>query len=342
MKKKKTKIGNAIFLLAVFLFTVYYIFHGEDLHAVLKTIIQVNPWYLTFGIVGVIFFIWGESIIIHYLLRTLNIKKKKWLCFQYSCIGFFFCCITPSASGGQPAQIYYMQKSKIPVPISTLILMIITIVYKSVLVFIGLFLVVFQKNFVYRYLEGVLPVFYLGLVLNVICCIIMSSLIFYPAVTRKIIIKCFSLLEYTHILKKNTQRLQKLEHAMEQYNAAAIYLKNHKKVIWNVCFITFIQRFALFFVTWFVYKAFGLYGTSVYEVVMLQAVISISVDMLPLPGGMGISEKLFLTIFKTIFTGSLLLPGMILSRGIAYYVQLLFSAVMTIIAHITIRCQTAE
>lgn len=37
-----------------------------------------------------------------------------------------------------------------------------------------------------------------------------------------------------------------------------------------------------------------------------------------LPGGMGISETLFLTIFKPVF-GILLLPGMVLSRGLGYY-----------------------
>ena len=67
--------------------------------------------------------------------------------------------------------------------------------------------------------------------------------------------------------------------------------------------------------------------------VMLQAVVSVSVDMLPLPGGMGISENLFLIIFKTIFAGSLLLPAMVLSRGIAFYVQLLFSAGMTAVSY---------
>ena len=38
-----------------------------------------------------------------------------------------------------------------------------------------------------------------------------------------------------------------------------------------------------------------------FEVMFLQAVISVSVDMLPLPGGMGISEGLFMVIFKKVF-----------------------------------------
>ena len=62
---------------------------------------------------------------------------------------------------------------------------------------------------------------------------------------------------------------------------------------------------------------------------LLQAVISVSVDMLPLPGGMGISEALFMTIFAPVF-GTVLLPAMVLSRGMGYYGELLVSAVFTI------------
>ena len=61
--------------------------------------------------------------------------------------------------------------------------------------------------------------------------------------------------------------------------------------------------------------------------------ISVSVDMLPLPGGMGISEALFLRIFPSVFQG-MLLPGMILSRSLGYYSQLLISALFTIVAQL--------
>lgn len=336
MESKKKKVGNALFLAVVFILTIYSVFHGEDLHAVGKAIRGVNLWYMIPAGAAVIFFIWGESIIIHYMFDTLEIKTKKKTCFMYSCVGFFFSAITPSATGGQPAQIYYMHKNKIPIPVATLVLMIVTITYKSILVFIGLFVAFFQRGFVHRYLEGILPVFYLGVALNVFCCIFMSFLVFCPNLAKNMLVKGMHVLERIHLMKKKPERREKLEASMEHYEAAASYFKSHKMVIGNVMIITFIQRFTLFFVTWFVYKAFRLSGTSLYDVVMLQAVVSVAVDMLPLPGGMGISENLFLIIFKGVFAGSLLLPGMVLSRGIAYYVQLLFSAVMTGVAHFTI------
>lgn len=342
MESKKKKIGNALFLVVVFLLTIYSVFHGEDLQAVGKAIEGVNLWYIIPAGAAVIFFIWGESIIIHYMFGTLDIKTKKRTCFLYSCVGFFFSAITPSATGGQPAQIYYMHKNKIPIPVATLVLMIVTITYKLVLVIIGLFVAFFQRGFVHRYLEGILPIFYLGVGLNVFCCIFMSFLVFWPNLAKNMLVKGMHFLEHIHLMKKKPERQEKLEASMEHYEAAAVYFMTHKKVIGNVMIITFAQRFALFFVTWFVYKAFGLSGTSIYDVVMLQAVVSVSVDMLPLPGGMGISENLFLIIFKGVFAGSLLLPGMVLSRGIAYYVQLLFSAVMTAVAHFRIGYSQTE
>ena len=77
-----------------------------------------------------------------------------------------------------------------------------------------------------------------------------------------------SVLERMHILKKKKELTLKMETSMDQYHATAAYLKDHKVVIWNVVLITFFQRFALFFVTWFVYKAFGLHGAHIYDVVM--------------------------------------------------------------------------
>ena len=69
---------------------------------------------------------------------------------------------------------------------------------------------------------------------------------------------------------------------------------------------------------------------------LLQGTISVAVDMLPLPGGMGISEQLFLIIFLPVFGSELLLPGMILSRGLGYYTELILSALLTIVANFTI------
>ena len=120
MENKKKMIFNVLFLFLVFAATLYGVFHGEDLSEIAEILKTVNLYWLLPGVACVIIFIWGESIIIFYMMHTLGIHLKKWKCFLFSSVGFFFSCITPSATGGQPAQIYYMKKEKIPIPVSTL------------------------------------------------------------------------------------------------------------------------------------------------------------------------------------------------------------------------------
>ena len=335
MKSRKKIIFNGVFLAVVFALTIYGVFHGEDLSSMMDAIHRADKRWLIPGIALVAFFIWGESIIIWYMMRSSGIQLKKRTCFLFSSVGFFFSCITPSASGGQPMQIYYMKKEKISIPVSTVILMIVTITYKLVLVVIGIGIAIFGRGFLHKYLEGILPVFYLGLALNIFCVTFMTILVFHPLLAKAIMVKGMKLLERLHLVKKKDGRLKKLEDSMDTYRNTAGYLKNNPFVIVKVIGITFIQRMALFAVTWFVYQAFGLHGTGFWEILFLQAVISVSVDMLPLPGGMGISETLFLNIFSPVF-GGLLLPGMVLSRGLGYYGELLISAAFTVVAQLTI------
>jgi len=334
--KNKKSIFNAVFVIAVFGFTMFSIFRGEDLRDIFSKVIKASPGYLLLGVICVILYIYIESDIIHYMLHSLGIKSKRFTCFLFSGVGFFFSCITPASSGGQPAQIYYMKKSKIPIPISTVVLMIVTITFKLVLVVIGLFLIFFQQGFINRYLNGILPIFYLGIALNFVVVVSMMVLTFNQKLAKNVMITGLKLLEKLKLLKHNPKRAQRLSKSMDSYNDAAQYLRANKFVIFRVFFITLVQRFILFFATYFTYKAFGLHGARIYDIVMLQAVISISVEMLPLPGGMGISEGLFLAIFIPIFGSNLLMPGMILSRGLGYYTQLLLSAALTCYAYITI------
>ena len=336
MKSRKKIIFNGVFLAVVFALTIYGVFHGEDLSSMMDAIHRADKRWLLPGIALVAFFIWGESIIIWYMMRSSGIHLKKRTCFLFSSVGFFFSCITPSATGGQPAQIYYMKKEKIPIPVSTLVLMIVTITYKMVLVVIGLGLMIFGRGFIRTHMYDIRHIFYLGTGLNVFCVSFMLLLVFHPVLARSILVKGMELLEKMHLMRYRSTRIEKLNASMDQYHTTAVYLKNHIMVLVNVLAITLFQRFALFTATWFVYKAFGLSGTNAFVIILLQSVISVSVDMLPLPGGLGISEKLFSMIFEPVFGSALLIPGMILSRGLGYYTELLISAIFTIVANFTI------
>lgn len=338
MKKPKLKnIINILLLAVVFGLTLWSVFHGEDLAQVLNFLSTADLLYIVPGIICVLFFIVGESVVIYYLMRTLGARVQFSHCCLYSFIGFFYSCITPSASGGQPMQVVAMRKDRIPVAVSTVVLAIVTVTYKLVLVLIGLAVLLIRPPQMMMYLEPVESIMYVGLALNIVCILILLLLIFHPNLIRVLAERVLNLLNRIRPFRDLQAQKDRLERILGQYQGAAEFYRSHKHVIVHVFLITLLQRYILFMVTWFTYRSFGLSGHSMPLIVGLQAMISVAADMLPLPGGMGISENLFLEIFPQIFGDALVLPGMMISRGVSYYTQLLISGVMTIAASFAIK-----
>ena len=66
----------------------------------------------------------------------------------------------------------------------------------------------------------------------------------------------------------------------------------------------------------------------------LQLLLSVSVEMMPLPGAVGISESVFLVLYDAIFGARYLYSAVVLSRGISYYLPLLVSGFVTLGARV--------
>lgn len=333
MKSFRKKVINAIFLALVFGLTLWSVFRGENLTQVLFHLRSVNGLYMIPAVGCVLVYILADAISIFFLFRSLSLKVPLTRCCLYSFIGFFYCCVTPSASGGQPMQVLYMRKGGIPVAISTVALAIITIVYKLVLVLTAGLILLFRPPVLMLHLEPVKTLVYLGLLLNLVCIAALLLLVFYPAIVRTLAEKTFRLIHRIRPMKHLQRRQTQLELILHQYQGTSAYYRNHKRDIFYVFIIALLQRFSLFLVTWFTYRSFSLSGTSLPMITGLQAMISMSADVLPLPGGMGVSENMFLDIFPAIFGEDLVLPGMMISRGISYYTQLIISALMAAFAH---------
>ncbi len=337
-KKLRKNLLNALFLVALLGLTIWAVFRGQDLDEILRILADVPVIYPIIGFVLVILYVCSESVIIKYLLHTVHIRAPLFNCIRYSFVGFFYSCITPSATGGQPMQIYYMNKQNIPIPIATIILMLVTIEYKFVLVFVGVALALFGQGLIQSLNMEVQFFLYLGIALNVFCVSFMSLLVFLPDTAKFLITKGYALLKKIHLMKEKNDRAKRLDNSMERYKDASVFLKNNKIAILNTTLISFVQRFFLFFITYVVYRSFGLHAENALTITTLQAIISISVDMLPLPGGMGISERLYLRIFTPIFGGaSAVTASMLMSRGFSYYVLVIVSGIISLITHFTVR-----
>lgn len=337
----RKNLAGAILFILLMAVTFYVIFHGNDMGEILKQVTRLQPFYLACAILTGLFFVSAEGLMICYLLRALNTRVPVWTCLKISFIGFFYCGITPSATGGQPMQLYHMKKSGLKIADSTVVLMTVALIYKLVLVLMGLGILIFWYPSLKFYLKGYLYLFYLGLLLNGGLVALLLFIMVSPRCFRRIVIRGEGLLLRLHLLKPDPERRQKLFEMADRYHEAVIFFLQHKRHIAVVTLFTFLQRFLVFFLTWLVYRGMHLSGHSMMTVIMIQATVYIAVDMLPLPGAQGITELMYETVYSAIFPGALLTASMCVTRGINFYFLLIVSGLVTAVAairrHVEIR-----
>lgn len=334
VKKYLKGVLNGIFIILLMGVTVYFLLKDQELPQIINACQNAKPWYLAVGVILVLVFVCSESVIICYMMGTLKYKAPLKRCIRYSFIGFFFSCVTPSATGGQPAQVYYMKRDGLDISVSSLVLMVITVAYKGVLLILSGLAWITQRQFIQEHLGQVRYILIYGIIVNGLFITFLLMVIFKTSIVRTVCTAVVRRLARWGMIKHEDEQMKKITASLDQYHCAAMYLKSHGIVLINVFLITMLQRMSLFAVTWLVYRSFGLHGTNIWQIICIQTIIALSVDMLPLPGGIGASEASFLVMYEGIFGAAFVIPGMLLSRGISYYMLVLISGLVTCWAHL--------
>lgn len=322
----KKKVLSAVLFLVLAAITFYVIFKEQDIGELLEAIKGMHKGYLVLAALTALFFVSAEGILIWYLLRAIGDRCSIFSCLKYSFTGFFYSGITPSATGGQPMQLYHMKKDRHKVADSTVVLMSVATAYKLVLVLMGLGISIFWWQGLRSNLGEYLPIYFLGLFLNAALVAILLAIMLNGPGMERFLVGAEKLLVKLHLIKPSEKRRESIHGMVEQYQGTVRFLKGHMGVIGFLVGFTFIQRCSVFVLTYFVYRGMGLSGAAPLAIMALQAVVYIAVDMLPLPGSQGITELMYVAVFGRIFVGSSLTVSMCISRGLNFYMLLIVSA----------------
>lgn len=321
----KRRLMEIAFFLGVMGLSFYTVFRGQNLWQIWEEIRKLSLWGLCAAIFSALFFVSAEGMMIFYLLRSLGGTSSLFRCISYSFIGFFYSGITPSATGGQPMQLYYMKKDGNSLADSSVVLMVVALIYKFVLVVWGILMLIFWHQSLRLYLQEYFGLYLLGLALNVILVVLLSGIMLAPSGMKRIIWKAEELFIRIKLWKPSAERREKVNSFVDSYRSTVQYLLAHKKKVCFVILLTFLQRFSVFFLTYIIYRGFSLKGTDAATIVLLQASVYIAVDMLPIPGAQGITELMYRHVFLGIFTETCLMPSLYVTRGINFYFLMLVS-----------------
>lgn len=327
-KNKSTKIvKNFIIFVLLIILTFCLILKDANIMDIILSFINAKKTYILIAIICMCFYFCCDAINIGRTLKALDEKSNFFNNLKYSLIGFFFSSITPAASGGQPMQIYTMHKEKISVANSTLALLINLTCMQIVTISLALISLCFNLD---NMNLGLIGLFILGITLNLSALTLLLISIFSKKLTKWIINFSIKILKFFRV-KNIEEKKEKLEKELEKYQRSAIYIKEHKGLILKNLLTTYIQYIIYYSISYWVYIALGLKSNNIFQIITIQSILFATVSGIPSPGAVGVSEGGFLALYRKIFPQDMLNGGMLLIRGINFYLFVTISAGVVIL-----------
>lgn len=315
-------------VLALLAWTVYTILKQQTPGQLAAALLSADWRVLLLGLPLMALFLCCEAAATWSILRALGCGQPFRRCAYYSCTGFFFSTITPSATGGQPAQIVAMSRDGTPAASGALDMLLVTIGYNTAAMGWGVFALCAAGGLTERLGGQVGLLLGLGLAVFALLDVLMFLFLFLPGPARRLLYGCIALGARVFPSLDRAGLEEKADAHLAEYRRGAQLIRRSPQLLARVVGLSALQLACSYAMPYVVYRAFGLSGFSLWEVMALQALCAIAVGYLPLPGSAGAAENVFLRGFLLVYGEGLVAPAMILSRTLNCYLVLLATAVI--------------
>lgn len=238
--------------------------------------------------------------------------------------GQFYSAITPSASGGQPMQVLWLHRFKIPASLGTACVSAKFLGFQTAVLSLGAAAWLLNRQLVAQQLHGFRWLILLGYAVN--SALITAILLTLPKsrIMDRLIRLLVRLGRKLRIVKNGESVQTAFENAVKDYREALLHLLKHPADAMILYLISVLQIVSYMSVVICLHKAFRLSGTDAMSLLTLQLMLFIAAAFIPLPGAAGAQESGFCLFFQGVFPENQLIAAMISWRFFSYYL-LLFS-----------------
>lgn len=336
---RKNQIRSILFIVVLMAITITYILKDYSISHLLKVIRNAHPFYLIAGILCMFLYAGCQAINLFLIVKKLSRPAPFSHCIEYAYIGNYFGAITPGASGGQPAQMYYMSKDDIHVDISSITLFFMVFASQISILFIGGVFIFLRFSILSQFPNWMKYLLVLGSIVMIGLTLILSALMFMGKTIPYLVHLGIRIGASLRLIKKPDAVKSKLDEIVLSYQEKSRVILKNPGLFVEVFLVTIIQWLAYYMVTYMVYLGFGYRDYGALDLMASQSMIIIALAAVPLPGSVGVAEKATLAVFAPFYNAGQLPSAMILSRVINYYLQLFISFSVYLFAHIRIMKQ---
>lgn len=330
VSRKKNIAGTVIMMLSIVL-TVSIVLRDHSL-TMIRTALHGADWgWIAAGFFLMLLHMTFDAASMRLLFRSFERKVSWGRALAYSCVGFYFSAITPSATGGQPMQAYYMRQDRIELSQSTFTLMVTTSFYQMIILLGGCLAILIAHSYVADLPRLIRWLLAFGALVNGFCAVILMSIFMQKKLAESLLRAAVHLLHKLRIMRNEEHWRQKVDESIEEYSKGGAYLKRNPFVGVKVFGYTLLKITALNLVPYCACRALHIHGLRAMDFIMRQSLLNLAVTAVPLPGSIGASEGSFILLYQSILSAAQVDLSVILSRGISFYAILAVSGLVVLV-----------
>jgi len=322
MKNKKL---NIILVIILTLFILYFALK-DNYQQIIPLLFKANIFWLIISYLLVLSYTFLKSVVTNEIINSFK-KYSIIKTFKLQLMTFFFNAVTPFSTGGQPFQIYVLNKNKINLASSTNIIIQESIIHQiavALVLLITLLLNEILNIYDLNFTMGILLI--ISFLINAIVVLILFILSFGKKVNNKIINIIINILSKLNIVKN---KKEKLETSIKDFNEASQTLLKNKKRFIKLILINTLAIIALYITPLTIsFSLSTYYAFNAIEAIVLVSFVSIICCYIPLPGGALGQEYLFTLFFGIYLSNPVLASLMLLWRFITYYLPMIVGAII--------------
>ncbi|MBQ1411119.1 MAG: flippase-like domain-containing protein [Oscillospiraceae bacterium] len=294
-----------------------------------------NIWWMLAAVLAMLAYISFDAIMVSTLLRGFGYPRSHPKCVSYAAADLYFSAITPSATGGQPMEAYFMTKDGVPAIISTVVMLTYLLLYTLSIVIIGLVcLVLFPSSFTTFGTVGRIFIV-VGAVIQLGLAVCYALLLWKKQLLMRLCVFGLRLLAKLHIIHNLAARESKLQKNMELYSQATELLKGRRRLLIKALLLNLAHRCSQILVTVFCFLA----GAGPHcarlapKLFAMQSNVVIGAYCIPIPGSMGVTDYLMLDGFSKYMSEQQAANLELLARGLSFYICILLCGIVVLIKY---------
>jgi uncharacterized protein (TIRG00374 family) len=277
-------------------------------------------------------FWFGEAVIMHSYSGCLA-KKPKWgASLRISMIGRFYDAVTPFGSGGQAVQGYAMIKDGMKPGYAVLIIVMKSIAYQLAVAVLSVMSMIIFGPFFRSRVPNLMILLTVGLVINTIVLFFYSIFFIKKEKALRIIFTLIKILRRFRLIKKPF-KYKKLAYKEVTLFREGLGLVASKPALLIKTFIYQLMRLLfLYSVPFFIFLAIDNRPSELFHIVSSQAILTLIVSYVPLPGASGGTEGVGYLFFKLFFRDNLVLSALLLWRILTFYSKIVIGGIFALLS----------